>query len=186
MKRMKALDSENLKLKKMLADRMLESHVAMLGQRLLALGATLVFAGACSHTQSTNEDVVLPPPSEHVVLVWKASGWTTLTIRASGAAHYDFTPHGWGSNGVPARHEDGAFKREELTTLVDTLAAHHACSLRSSGRLPVPDEQSSDLTLDLPGMQCTVSMLDNEWSDAGDNVACGTALKAAALRIAPP
>ena len=123
---------------------------------------TLALALALASCEPANEPL-RPAPSGGIV--WNGgNGWTTLTIEASGKATYDFHPQGWGSEGRSPEKKSLVLSRADLDALMATLHAQHACGLRASGRAREPEEHDEELTLDLPGMKCTVSMLANDWS----------------------
>ena len=68
-------------------------------------------------------------------------------------------------------HGDGRRKQwtlqltqAEVRELVDILKAHDICSLvHEANHTPVPDESMTKLVVDLPSLQCTVELWDNEW-----------------------
>jgi hypothetical protein len=117
-------------------------------------------------------------------VVWNAgNGWVTLTIDRSGDAVYDFHPSGWGAGNQKARSARMTLARVDLDALASTLATHDACSLSGSRRTRVPEEQDQSLKLDLPGAQCSVTMLTNDWSQGERAQAVSDALNALAQRV---
>ncbi len=105
-----------------------------------------------------------PPPSTPAVVWNTGNGWTTLTVERDGTATYLFHPSGWGAANRTPVTTRLSLSPTDLDALTKKLAAQDACKLHASGRLPVPEEHTQELTLGLPGLACTVSMLSNDWS----------------------
>ncbi len=117
-------------------------------------------------------------------IVWNTgNGWVTLTIDSAGLATYDYHPFGPGVDPKAATTKHLAIQRSDLDGLAKLLDKHHACALRATGRLPVPEEGEQALVLALPGLNCRVAMLSNDWSKVADAAPIAAALDALAERV---
>jgi hypothetical protein len=124
------------------------------------------------------------PKSAAPVIVWNTgNGWVTLTVDSADLATYDFHPTGRGADPKAATTKHLAIPRADIDAIAKTLDKHHACALRATGRLPVPEEGEQSLVLALPGMKCRVSMLSNDWRKVADAAPIATALDALAERV---
>jgi hypothetical protein len=115
---------------------------------------------------------------------WDAD-WTKLTIDAGHVAHYRFHPTGWGASGRQDRSVDAKVSDADFAALERVFVAQSACGFLPSQRHPLPEEHSKTLTLALPSLQCTVTMLSNDWYAAPRPNAVATALDALIQKIAP-
>ena len=139
--------------------------------------ALLAAAVACSPASA-------PTAPGGPLVVWNTgNGWTTLTIQRDRTATYDFHP--FGPQAAERRPEKRrlVLRRSDVDALARTLAAHDACKIHPTGRDPVPDEDSQSLTLDLPGLSCTVSMLSNDWTSVAATQPVASALDELTERV---
>lgn len=151
----------------------------MLSRAAVILAFALA-ASACTHHEAKSAGTNGKAP----VIVWVGGGgWMTLIIDRDGTATYDFHATGFDSQGRPRVTTRLALARSDVDALVTTLRAHRACKLRASGRSPVPEEHNQDLTLDLPGLRCSVSMLANDWSQGEHAPAISQALGDVAEKV---
>jgi hypothetical protein len=128
---------------------------------------TLAIWGACNPAAKPSEGSVAagsvaPATTVSRHLTWTRD-WTTLIVKEDGSAEYDFHPSGWGSEGATPAHVQWKVPPADLQTLLETLSDQSVCKLHGSGRSPVPEEHNATLELAFPGLQCTVSMLENDW-----------------------
>ena len=117
-------------------------------------------ADAVAPTASAGSAAVRP------IIVWNTgNGWTTLSIEASGLAHYDYHPYGRGVAPGEGEKHDHQLDAKTLARFEAALAACKPCSLVASARNPVPEEGHQSLHVDLPALRCDVELLSNDWND---------------------
>lgn len=65
----------------------------------------------------------------------------------------------------PEKKVETTVTKEELAALAKTLREHDLCGKRGSSRKAVPDEARPSVAVRLEGLDCRVTMLDNDWRD---------------------
>ncbi len=96
------------------------------------------------------------------------SGSVSLTVGKDGMAEYDETGGPPGSDA----HVRARVEAPELHLVAETLRQHDFCSLRSGRSRGVPDEAKPSIAVRLEGMDCSVTLWDNEFSDDPHAHAC--------------
>jgi hypothetical protein len=169
-------------------------------------GLALVMIGACGSsgspsrervprpapvTESVPADAAISPDASPAagsaaaapIVVWNTgNGWVTLSIEASGLAHYDYHPSGRGVAPGEGEKHDVPLDAKALARFEDALVACKPCALVASTRTPVPEEGHQSLHVALPSLKCDVELLSNDWN-AGAAGRCAQVLDGLTERV---
>lgn len=132
-----------------------------------AISTLLAGAAACQAPPSE-----LPADTALSFGVSHMGTFVGFTVKRDGRASYEED-----SRGQIATWR-ATLDAEELRALAATLREHDLCSLTSSRRTGVPDEARPTIDVQLDGLDCRVTLWDNEWSDDEDAAACLRAVEA--------
>lgn len=102
----------------------------------------------------------LTPPEILRFGVGHMSGSYSFVVYEDGHATYEES-----GGGRPDKKVEATVTKEELAALAKALREHDLCGKRGSSRRAVPDEARPSVAVRMEGLDCRVTMLDNDWRE---------------------